>query len=109
MGAGYVNQRGGKKWQQRKVGRKEEGSDSTGIDLSYFCRVFCGVGSTSQSLRAQDGGRSRHPEHGASNVHSAGSSRRFARTFRRCSWVDGTSVYRVKVGAERQIHNLSRH
>jgi len=29
----------------------------------------------SQSLRAQDGGRSRHAERGASNVHSAGSSR----------------------------------
>ena len=51
-------------------------TDSTRIDLSYSYRVLCGVGSTSQSLRVQDGGKSRHDEPSASNVHSAGSKER---------------------------------
>jgi len=62
-------------------------TDSTRIDLSYSYRAFGGVGSTSQSLRVQDGGKSRHAERIARNVHSAGSSRSMARTFTRCNWV----------------------
>jgi len=42
------------------------------------------VGSTSQSSRVQDGGKSRHAEQSVSNVHSARSSRSLARTFTRC-------------------------
>ena len=53
-------------------------TDSRGIDLSYSHRALGGVGSTSQSLRAQDGGKSRHAERGASNVQGAGSSRRLS-------------------------------
>ena len=44
--------------------------NSTGIDLSYSYKALCGVGSTSQSLRVHDGGKSRHAERGASNVHN---------------------------------------
>jgi len=38
-------------------------------------------GSTSQSSRVQDGGKSRHAERSASNVQGAGSSRSLVRTF----------------------------
>ena len=38
-------------------------------------RALGGVGSTSQSSRVQDGGKSRHAERSASNVQSAGSSK----------------------------------
>jgi len=41
--------------------------------------------STSQGLRGQDGGRSRHAERGASNAHSAVSSRSLAKTFIKCN------------------------
>ena len=37
-------------------------TDSTGIDLSYSYRALGGVGSTSQSSRVQDGGKSRHAD-----------------------------------------------
>jgi len=43
-------------------------TDSTGIDLSYSHRALGGVGSTSQSSRVQDGGKSRHAERSANNV-----------------------------------------
>ena len=45
----------------------------------------CGVGSTSQCSRVQDGGKSRHAERGVSNVQGAGSSRSMARTSTRCN------------------------
>jgi len=51
-----------------------------------------GVGSTSQSSRVQDGGKSRHAERGANNVQGAGSSRSLVRTFTRCSWVEVASA-----------------
>ena len=53
---------------------------------------LCGVGSTSQSLGVQDGGKSRHAERRESNVHSAGSSRNLTRTFTRCNWVEVASA-----------------
>jgi len=65
------------------------------IDLSCFRRAPGGVGSMSQSLRVQDGGRSQHTaraERGASNVHSSGSSGSVARTFTRCDWIEGASA-----------------
>jgi len=43
-------------------------SKSKETDLSYYDRALGGVGSTSKSLRVQDGGKSRHAERGASNV-----------------------------------------
>jgi len=51
-------------------------TDSIVIDLSYSYRAFGGVGSTSQSCRVQDGGKSRHAERSENNVFSAGSSLR---------------------------------
>jgi len=51
-----------------------------------------GVGSTSQSSRVQDGGKSRHAERGATNVQSAGSSRSLVRTFTRCNCVEVASA-----------------
>jgi len=66
--------------------------DSTGIDLSYSYRALGRVGSTSQSSRVQDGGKSRHAERGASNVQGAGSSRSLVRTFARCNWVEVASA-----------------
>ena len=54
------------------------------IDLSYSYQALGGVGSTSQSSRVQDGGKSRHAERGVSNVQGAGSSRSMVRTFTRC-------------------------
>ena len=50
--------------------------DSSRINLSYSYRTLGGVGSTSQSSRVQDGGKSRHAERGASNVQGVGSSMR---------------------------------
>ena len=50
-------------------------TDSTEVDLSYSYRVLGGVGSTSQSSRVQDGGKSQHAEQSANNVFGAGSSR----------------------------------
>ena len=44
------------------------------VDLSYSYQALGGVGSTSQSSRVQDGGKSRHAERRANNVFSAGSS-----------------------------------
>jgi len=58
-------------------------TDSTRIHLSYSYRALGGVGSTSQSSKVQDGGKSQHAEQSASNVHSARSSRSLARTFTR--------------------------
>jgi len=66
--------------------------DSKGIDLSYSYQALGGVGSTSQCLKVQDGGKSRHAERGASNVHSAESSRSLARTFTKCIWVEMAST-----------------
>jgi len=56
-------------------------TDSTRIDVSYSYPVLGGVGNTSQSLRVQHGGKSRHAERSAKNVHSAGSSRSLVGTF----------------------------
>ena len=55
--------------------------------LQWFFGLFL-----SQSSRVQDGGKSRHDERGASNVHSAGSSRSLASTFTRCDWVEVVSA-----------------
>ena len=63
-------------------------TDSTMIDLSYSYRVLGGVDSTSQSLKVQDGGKSRHAERIANNVHSAGSSKSLVRTFTRRNSVE---------------------
>jgi len=63
-------------------------TDSTRIDLSYSYRTLGGVGSTSQSSRVQDGGKSRHTDLSSSNVHSVGSSRSLASIFTRCNWVE---------------------
>jgi len=67
-------------------------TDSTRIDLSYSYRVLGGVGSTSQSSKVQHGGKSRHAERSANNVHSAGSSRSLVRTFTRRTWVGVTGA-----------------
>jgi len=72
----------------------------TGIDLSYSYRTLGGVGSTSQSSRVQDGGKSRHAERGASNVQGVGLSRSLVRTFTRCNWVEVASALHAKEGAE---------
>ena len=71
-----------------KPGTGSSPTDSTGIDLSYSYRALGGVGSTSQSLRLQDGGKSRHAEHGVSNVQGAGSASSMVRTFTKCNWVE---------------------
>jgi len=63
-------------------------TDSTRIDLSYSHQSFGAVGSTSQSSRVLDGGKSRHAERSACNVHSEGSSRSLARTFTKCNGVE---------------------
>jgi len=55
-------------------------------------RALGGVGSTSQSSRVQDGGKSRHAERGASNVQGAGSSLSMVRTSIRCNWVKVASA-----------------
>ena len=55
--------------------------DSIWMYLSYSYRAIGGVGSTIQSSKVQDGGKSRHAERGVSNVHSAGSSRSMVRIF----------------------------
>ena len=78
-------------------------TDSKGIDLSYFYRAPGGEGSTGLGLRAQDGGRSRHAERGASNMHSTQSSRSLTMTFTRCNWVEGASAKRANEVAERRI------
>jgi len=52
-------------------------TNSTRIDLSYFVRVLGGGGSTRESSRVQDGGKSWHAERSANNVHSAESSRSY--------------------------------
>jgi len=67
-------------------------TDSTRIDLSYSYRALGGGGSTSQSSTVQDGGKSRHAERSASNVHSAGSSRSLASPFTRRNWVGVASA-----------------
>jgi len=72
---------------------------SNGIDLSYSYLALGGVAST--TVRVQDGGKSRHAERGASNVHSAGSSRSLTRTFTRCNWVEGASAKCAEEGPER--------
>ena len=41
MGAGYVNLRKKRKSQQRKVGRKEEGSSSNCLELAAFVLALC--------------------------------------------------------------------
>jgi len=53
-------------------------TDSTGIDLSYSYRALGVVGSTSQTSKVQDGGKSRHAERGASSMQCAGSPRSLA-------------------------------
>ena len=76
-------------------------TDSKGIHLSDSYRALGGVGSKSQSSRVQDDGKSRHAERRASNVHSSGSSRSLAKKFISCNWVEVSSAYRAKEGAER--------
>jgi len=63
-------------------------TDLTRIDLSYSYWALGGVGSTGHFPRVQDGGKSRHAERSASNVHSARLSRSLARTFTRRNWVE---------------------
>jgi len=48
----------------------------------------------------QDGGKIRHAERGASNVHSAGLSRSLAQTLIRCNWVEVANAKRAKEGVE---------
>jgi len=43
MGAGYVNLRKQRKWQQRKVGREEEGSSSNRLELAAFVLALRGT------------------------------------------------------------------
>jgi len=66
-------------------------------------------GSTSQSSRVQDDGKSRHAERGASNVQGVASSRCLVRTFTRCNWVEMASAQRAEEGAERRIKTHSSH
>jgi len=54
---------------------------------SYW--AFGGVSSTSQSFRAQDGGKSRHAEYGERNMHSAESWR---------SWTRDKEFYAIQLG-----------
>ena len=54
---------------------------------SYW--AFGGVSSTSQSFRAQDGGKSRHAEYGERNMHSAKSWR---------SWTRNKDFYAIQLG-----------
>jgi len=63
-------------------------TDWTRTDLSYSYQALGEGGSTSQSSRVQDGGKSRHAERSATNVHSVGSSRTLTRTFTRCNEVE---------------------
>ena len=63
-------------------------TDLTRIDVSYSYLALGGVGSTSQSSRVQDGGKSQHAERGAINVQCAGSSGSLAKTFTRCNGVE---------------------
>ena len=65
---------------------------SKAIDLFYTYRALGGVGNMNQSSRVQDGGKSQHAKRGASNVHSAESSKYLARTFTRCNWVEVASA-----------------
>jgi len=78
-------------------------TDSRGVDLFYSYWVLGGVGSTSQSSRVQDGGKSRHTERSANNVFSAGSSRSFVKSFTRRNWVEVAGAERAKEGSERRI------
>ena len=50
MGAGYVNLRRQRKRQQRKVGRKEEGSSSNRPELAAFVLALCGTPVTKPML-----------------------------------------------------------
>jgi len=96
LGLGYAGMKQPKRPAESKPGRVfQTGSsptDSKGINLSYSYRALGGLGSTSQSSRVQDGGKSRHTEQGASNMHSAGLSRSLARTFTKCNWVEVASA-----------------
>jgi len=67
-------------------------TDSTRIDVSYSYPVLGGVGNTSQSSRVQDGGKSRHAERSANNVHSAELSKNLVRTFTRRNCVEVAGV-----------------
>jgi len=50
MSAGYVNLRKKRKWQQRKVGRKEEGSSSNRPELAAFVLALCSTPVTTPML-----------------------------------------------------------
>jgi len=50
MGAGYVNLQKQRKWQQRKVGREEEGSSSNHLELAAFVLALCGLPVTNPML-----------------------------------------------------------
>ena len=43
MGAGYLNLQGEKKWQQRKVGREQEGSSLNRPELAAFVLALRGT------------------------------------------------------------------
>jgi len=73
-------------WQVFQTGSSP--TDSKGIDLSYSYQALGGVGSTSQSSRMQNGGKSQHAERGASNVHSAGRQKVCQGLLQEGSWTD---------------------
>jgi len=50
MGVGYVNLRGKRKRQQRKVGLKEEGSSSNFLELAAFVMALRGTPATNPLL-----------------------------------------------------------
>jgi len=54
MGAGYVNLRGGKKRQQRKVGCKEEGISSNRLESAAFFLALCSAPVTKPMLYLRD-------------------------------------------------------
>ena len=77
----------------------------------YSYRVLGGVGSTSQSSRVQDGGKSRHAERGVSNVQGAGSSRSLVLSsllslFPSLPAVVGPGAYHRLVGSARALPKL---
>ena len=86
-------------WQGLQTGSSP--TDLTRINLSYSYQVLGGVGSTSQSSRVQDGGKSRHAEPSANNVRSVGSSRSLVRTCTRRNWVEVAGAER---GGNRTIN-----
>jgi len=54
IGAGYVNLRNQRKRQQRKVGRKEEGSSSNRPELAAFVLALCSTPVTKTMIYLRD-------------------------------------------------------